>query len=249
MVPTIIPPHAHLIRFLFYLSAELISASAAVVSGIHSLVKTVVFWSFIGQVGKPVFRSSSQAWMLLLLFLPSLAYSADSGFKRPRDKLEVTSGWFAGGVGTGTARGLSAGSTYFAFSLVLNDHRVLTFRRSEVVEFDAFDSVEPEERSTDYGFLYGWRTSGRYAGYLSASLGLSVVESIRRGRLLYSSGCCFGESVYEEIREYTVGVPFEGQAVFKPFEVLGLGLICFGNINPKGSFLGGALSLYLGDLK
>ncbi|MFH1010408.1 MAG: hypothetical protein V1784_04135 [bacterium] len=250
MVPTIIPPHAHLIRLLFFFSAGFVSACAVTRSGIYSLVRKLVFLGFVEQVGKPVFRPSSQAWIALLLFLPSLGYGADSGFAERHDKLQVTSGWFSMGAGAGkAAQDLSGVGTHFALSLVLNDHRVLTFRTSAVSEVSLFGNIHPLESSRDFGVLYGWRTSGRYLGYLSASVGISVVQSVRRGRLLSSSGCCFGSSEYEVIRKYTVGVPFEGQAVFKPLEAIGLGLICFGNVNPKGSFVGGALSLFLGDLK
>jgi hypothetical protein len=187
---------------------------------------------------------------VLLVALPSLGYSADSAFAEKHSPTQVTSGWFAGGVGAGAGtHNLSGVSSYVALSLVLNEHRVLTFRSSGVAEFDIFNSISPHESSTDYGVLYGVRTSGQHLGYLSASVGLSLVSSVRRGRYLSSLGDgFFGTSYYESIQKYTVGIPFEGQAVFKPFDFIGLGLLCSGNINPERSFVGGAIGFYFGDL-
>lgn len=106
----------------------------------------------------------------------------------------------------------------------------------------------PLKSDTDLGLLVGryvrWKR-----GYLSASSGLAVVRSIRRGALLpwyqQSPG---GLSRYETISHLTVGLPLEAKIVRSSKQV-GVGLEVFGNVNRRASFVGAALTLELGDLR
>ncbi len=251
MVPTIIPQHAQLIRYLFFFASGLISAHSIVVGRIHSIAEWLASSGYARQAHKPGLRPCVRVLVIFLMALPSLAYSANSAFGEEHKPAQVTSGWFTGGVGGGAGtKNLSGIGSYVALSLALNENRLLSFRSSGVTEFDIFGSISPDESSTDYGVLYGMRTSGQHLGYLSVSAGLSLVSSVKRGRFLSSSGgWLFGTSSYETVQKYTIGIPFEGQAVFKPFDFIGVGLVCFGNINPERSFVGAALGLYLGDLR
>lgn len=249
MIPTIIPSHARLIRFLFFFASGLVSSYSTAIGSIHSVTEWLASSNYARQIHKPELRPCARMLVILLLALPSMGYCADSLFADDQNRLQFTSGWFSMAAGAGVgAQNLSGVNTYIALSLVLNDYRMLTVRTSGVTEVDVFGSSSPLESCRDYGVLYGWRTSGRYLGYLSASAGISVVGTVRRGQLLSSSGCCFSTSYYETIRKYTVGIPFEAQAVLKPFDFIGLGLLCSGNINPERSFAGGAIGFYFGDL-
>ena len=126
--------------------------------------------------------------------------------------------------------------------------RLLGLRMASASPFELFgDSPTPSD--TDYGVLYG-RYAPRRAGYTAVSAGLSVVSSLRRGRLL-STDCVFllgCSGRFERLVTYNVGIPFEAKAVLSTrFAGLGVGVV--GNLNPRGSFIGAGITLELGSLR
>ena len=131
--------------------------------------------------------------------------------------------------------------------------RLLGFRIAESSEFNLF-GPSPALADTEYGLLFG-RYSARKAGFVSASAGLSVVRSVRRGRSLGSNcdsmafmGCLFSSTRYEKVVSHTFGVPFEARAVLAT-RFAGLGVGVFGNLNGNGSFVGVGLTLDVGLLR
>lgn len=120
-------------------------------------------------------------------------------------------------------------------------------------EFQIFGPF-PSLSDTDYGLLYGRYRSAK-AGYFSASAGVSMVSSVRRGRFLSSNcdsseffGCFLASPSYEKVVTRTVGIPFEAKAVLSGKHA-GLGLTVIGNLNSHGSFVGAALTVELGSLR
>lgn len=126
--------------------------------------------------------------------------------------------------------------------------RLLGFRVASASPFELFgDSPSPSD--TDYGVLYG-RYAARRRGYTTASAGLAVVSSLRRGRLL-STDCVFllgCSSRFARVVTRTVAIPFEAKVVLSSrFAGLGVGVV--GNLNSKGSFIGAGVTLELGSLR
>ena len=78
------------------------------------------------------------------------------------------------------------------------------------------------------------------------SSGISVVSGVKRGALL-SSGLL--SSKYEKQTFFTVGLPIEGQLLFMPSPLLGIGLYGFANINAKKSFIGILACAQIGKLR
>jgi hypothetical protein len=140
-----------------------------------------------------------------------------------------------------------------ASAQVRRGSRLFGFRLAESSEFNLF-GPSPALADTEFGLLFG-RYSARKAGFVTASAGLSVVRSVRRGRSLGSScntsafmGCLFSTTRYERLESHTIGVPFEARAVLAS-RYAGLGIGLFGNLNSKGSFVGIALTLDAGLLR
>lgn len=90
----------------------------------------------------------------------------------------------------------------------------------------------------EVGLLYGLIARQKY-GYESASAGLSWVQYDQgRGGFLVPK---------EHIATYdTIGIPGELQFFLTPISHFGLGVIIFGNLNNKKSFMGAALALQFG---
>jgi len=131
--------------------------------------------------------------------------------------------------------------------------RLWGVRLAESSEFNLF-GPSPALADTEFGLLFG-RYSARKAGFVTASVGLSVVRSVRRGRSLSSNcnsfsfmGCLFAATRYEKLVSHTIGVPFEARAVLAS-RYAGLGVGVFGNLNAGGSFVGVALTLDVGLLR
>ena len=131
--------------------------------------------------------------------------------------------------------------------------RLWGLRVAESSEFNLF-GPSPALADTEFGVLFG-RYSARKVGFVTASAGLSVVRSVRRGRSLGSDcnssafmGCLFSTTRYERLASHTIGVPFEARAVLAS-RYAGLGVGVFGNLNAGGSFAGVALTLDVGLLR
>lgn len=128
--------------------------------------------------------------------------------------------------------------------------RLFGLRIAESSEFNLF-GPSPALADTEFGVLYG-HYSARRAGFVTASAGLSVVRSVRRGRFLDSGcnnpGCLFSVTRHERLVSQTVGIPFEARAVLAN-RYAGLGVGVFGNLNGNGSFVGIALTMDTGLLR
>jgi hypothetical protein len=158
--------------------------------------------------------------------------------------------WVSLGVGPGSVAGSSQSWIAARFAVQWSKGSNLwTIGTAGCSEFDIFGSMQPNEYARDYGLLYGKRWSGAM-GYVSASAGLGLVAGMRRGKYTGNSGeWFFGTSYYEEKPFVTVGAPVDVQFVLAPIKFFGLGLDFFGNVNPKRSFGGGMLSLFVGQLR
>ncbi len=131
--------------------------------------------------------------------------------------------------------------------------RLFGLRIAESSEFNLF-GPSPALADTEFGVLYG-HYSARRAGFVTASAGLSVVRSVRRGRSLGSDcnssafmGCLFSVTRHERLVSHTFGIPFEARAVLAS-RYAGLGVGVFGNLNGNNSFVGIGLTLDAGLLR
>jgi hypothetical protein len=83
----------------------------------------------------------------------------------------------------------------------------------------------------EFGVLYGRFAAGGIA-YAGAAAGLSFVHLDRCG------------DRYDPCS--TVGIPLTGQVALTPFDVIGIGLQLYANINPKAPFAGMFITVPLG---
>ena len=187
-------------------------------------------------------RSRVTPWLALTLLSLSPELRADD--TKPTDPGSSSSGVILS-AGVGPA---NRGVVGMVSIQARQRSRLLGIRIASASPFELFgDSPSPSD--TDYGVLYG-RYAARRAGYTTVSAGLSVVSSLRRGRLL-STDCtlffgCTGR--FEKVVTHTVGIPFEARAVFSTrFAGLGIGVI--GSLNSKGSFIGAGVTLEVGSLR
>jgi len=144
--------------------------------------------------------------------------------------------------------GIGFGSQGVGGALSLNFSRgdlVFVLRMSTTEEFDIF-GPSPALSDTDYAVLAGKRF-GRGRRLDSLAAGVALVRSVRRGVLVERPGW-FGGGRYEKLDSLTVGLPIDVKTTLN-FKVVGVGLNMFGNLNPKGSFAGLALTLQLGKLR
>lgn len=128
---------------------------------------------------------------------------------------------------------------------VVRESRVLGFRIATSQEFEIFGPV-PSEGSSDYAFLIGKASRGRF--HLSTvTTGIAWVQTVERGRVIQPGVWFFGP-VHERIERHTIGVPFD-VATSVHLQGVGLGLHLFGNLNTARSFGGLAVSVQLGKVR
>jgi hypothetical protein len=139
---------------------------------------------------------------------------------------------------------MAAGIDFNMYNLGAVNHKL---RLSGAEELDgATDSIDAH---LEVGYLCGlWKRSK--AGYLSASLGLSVVETTFRGKEILAPTCfltsCSG-GVYEITKSMTIGLPFHLEAVLMR-NIIGIGISILGNMNLDRSYGGVVIEIPLGWL-
>ena len=139
--------------------------------------------------------------------------------------------WVAGGIGGAGANSTGGMGALGQLAVQKAPHQV-TVR--------GLLAVDPLSDGTsngvgELGILYG-RTATAPFGHVSLSTGLAVVglESCPRSRGSSGASC------------QTVGMPIVAEAAFQPFEILGLGVQAFANVNSKTSYGGAVIFLQLG---
>jgi len=151
--------------------------------------------------------------------------------------------------GTYISAGLGAGGAGLAGLASLgtrHGNRVITVRVAKTDELNILGPLPSESRS-DVSVLIGRIAPGRY-GFATASAGVGVVHSVKRGEYLRSDPGFLGAVYYQRLSDTTVGVALSAKAVLSTHHA-GFGLEGFGNINPKASFVGLALTLDVGKLR
>jgi hypothetical protein len=123
--------------------------------------------------------------------------------------------------------------------------RVITARVAITDELNIL-GPSPSQSRSDVSVLVGRIVPGRY-GFATASAGLGLVHTVSRGQYLRSDPGFLG-SVYERRSETTAGVALSVKAVLST-RYAGIGLEGFGNLNPKASFVGLAMTLDVGKLR
>jgi len=191
--------------------------------------------------------------MTLLIYFTIISFNWCFG--QDNYKLENQFGWVNLGVG-------ASSFSSFGSSLGINvsyqiKANLISFRYVYNAKFkgEIFTTYVPRsEKIRDFGVLYGLSVKSK-EGFASISVGLSIVNGLKRGKYLYSvSNCsgvffCLAETrYYEKLRFTTVGIPIEIQ-LFLTGENVGIGIYGFANINPESSFVGALLSLQLGKLR
>jgi hypothetical protein len=125
-------------------------------------------------------------------------------------------------------------------------HRLITVRYARTEELNIL-GPSPEESRSDVSVMIGRIENGRH-GFVSGSAGLGLVSQLKRGERLSGSEYGLFGGRYESVHATTVGMAVSGKAVLAG-RYAGIGLEAFGNINPKASFAGLALTLHLGRLR
>lgn len=112
---------------------------------------------------------------------------------------------------------------------------------------DLSGPIDSSNYHMELGYLIG-KWSRNRAGYVSAMVGLSVVETNTQVKELVAPDCwlisCTG-GVYEMHKSTTVGIPFHLEAILM-YNVLGIGIALTGNFNLDASYGGVVLELPLG---
>lgn len=127
-------------------------------------------------------------------------------------------------------------------SLPLAEEVDLVVRLTEVSEFNI---LSPSDLAGDVAVLVGKRTTSEKA-WARAAAGVAWVRSTRFGDG-YACELFFCE--YDEIRQSTLGLALQGDAIWAIGRWIGVGASAFGNVNPNRSFAGFTIGLYLGRLR
>ena len=149
-------------------------------------------------------------------------------------------GFASCGVGFGSQAVGAVASLNFS-----RGHLIYVLRASTTSEFNLF-GPSPDLSDTDYAAMIG-KWAGAPRSFRSAAVGLSVVHSVRRGRII-EEPYWFSGGTYEKIDRVTVGLPVDLKASLNLGPV-GLGVNVFANLNPKGSFAGLAVTMQVGKLR
>ena len=132
---------------------------------------------------------------------------------------------FSGYLWGQTVRYLDGHQIYSARFLVAERHDVNEF----MIPFQPTN--ENVDRILEISLLYGFAFSNRYF-LLSGSVGLGYVDQRTSPTPSIASAA----------------IPFDFQMSFTPTRIVGVGLLFFGNLNPKTSYSGATLTLLIGSL-
>jgi hypothetical protein len=147
--------------------------------------------------------------------------------------------WANAGAGVSSNNSISLG---MEVTCQIGVSELLTISCIYNEEFALF--VSPAESIWYVGALYGLFLK-RSFGFVSGSLGISMVNGVNRGQSY--GGWLFEE--YEKVTFNTVGIPIESQLFLRLSPNLGIGINGFANINPEKSFLGVLACIQIGILE
>lgn len=143
-----------------------------------------------------------------------------------KDTLRYKELWFDPGLGFFTSD-FSGISLYLSLSGVLKNNGLLSLRVISNSQLKFLD--EPGQYITDIGVLYGYNFSNIPIDKFCISIGIGLVEGIKRGELI---GCNFG-CKYKSIQVSTIGIPFELELNIVDFRSGSLVANLFGNYNSE----------------
>ncbi len=144
----------------------------------------------------------------------------------------------AGGLGISSLG--YGGVAYCSFDL---GSILFSFRTCDAVE--PFPDHPPAKESFDYSLLVGQSYISKIF-YASISAGISKVTTINPG-LYYPNGSV--KAVFYEIKNSSLGVPFQVDLFLTPFNKMGFGLVLFANINNARSFASCVFCIQFGKLR
>jgi hypothetical protein len=98
---------------------------------------------------------------------------------------------------------------------------------------------EPDLSMNEIGFLYG-RYMFKANGQISIAAGLGLLNGIDRGEQIDSHE-------YKKLDIHTLGISFEGRFFLIFTKYSGVGLVVFGNLNPRKTFVGLLIEVHLGS--
>ena len=98
---------------------------------------------------------------------------------------------------------------------------------------------QPALSMKEIGLLYG-RYMFKASGQLSIAAGLGLLNGLDRGNQID-----FHE--YKKLEIHTLGLSFEGRFFLIFSKYSGIGIVLFGNLNPKKSFVGVMIEIHLGS--
>lgn len=178
------------------------------------------------------------AWIVLAAIL-AINFPLN-GQEIQKDKPECTNSyWISGGIGRSYFGPTFNGSISYSYN-----GNIFTARYLKADEFTWGDpgggnvSEDPPLSMKEFGILYG-RSDRTRNLVLSLSAGISYIDAVNRGRNI-------AEKEYEKVNIKTIGFPFEAHIRIEFTDFLGIGGSCFGDLNSKKSFVGGAFNLYIG---
>jgi hypothetical protein len=148
---------------------------------------------------------------------------------------------------TFVAGGAGGGLAGFASASVEKGPFVVSLRMAGMSELNILGPT-PTENVTDFGALVGGVARGEYVS-LSAEVGISMVDSVKRGKLLSDGGdCIICAGTYEAVGKTGVGVPFAVTLTLHGAHGAG-DLSVFGNINHAYSYVGVGVGFSVGMLR
>lgn len=158
----------------------------------------------------------------LLTVLTTLAVSAPAAAQQRPHRF-----WIAPGLGGGTAYGGAGGPGVMGQVVYERTPHHFTLRGLATMG----EPGGSDDGYGEFGALYGRFAGGGFI-HVGAAAGLSFVHLDRCGN---SSDSCA-----------TVGIPLSAHIALTPFDVIGLGLQVYGNINPRAPYGGMFLTMPLG---
>ncbi len=97
---------------------------------------------------------------------------------------------------------------------------------------------EPDLSMNEIGLLYG-RYMSKGNGQISLAAGLGLLNGIDRGYQI-------DYHVFNKLEIQTVGLCFEGRFFLIFTDYSGIGVVIFGNLNPRKTYLGAMFEVHLG---
>ncbi len=190
------------------------------------------------------------ALLLIQLLVWPLSASFSTAHAEEQDAAKEGLLWFSLGVGGGRFLYGSVGDTknnegtYAALSGIVNgswynQKSILfhTMRYSYVTDLAIVDNMA--ESVSDIGYLPGIVNKYRY-GYMSLAAGVAYIYGQYKGDEIEGSSLLIGTD-YEKKRYHSIGLPFQSELFFTPFEWFGVGFTGYADWNYYRPFWGVSL--------